>query len=130
MTRSQCGRLLDKGNAQGKDKALLEAACRNHMEVAQLLVEGGANLHPSVGISPLHCAVKARNPEMVSLLLKHGATPDFKPKSGFPTPMDWPERGGNDTIMNLLRDAKMEQATIPANPPSPAAGPASAPPIY
>ena len=120
--------LLDKGDTQGKDKALVEAACRNHLEVAQLLLERGVSPNPNGGFSALHCAVRDQHPEMVSLLLKYGANPDYK--SGLPTPLEWAERRGNDTIINLLRDARTKPGTIPANPPSPGGSTPSPPPIY
>jgi ankyrin repeat protein len=122
--------LLDQGDTRGMDQALFYAACLDHIEVAQLLLERGENPNPRQGMSPLHCAIREENPAMVSLLLKYGADPDYK--SGMPSPRKWAERKGNTTILELLRDAQPTRPATSARPPvtvptTPATPP---PPIY
>lgn len=60
-----------------KNSALSRAAFCNHLEIAALLLAGGASQKPtSWGDSPLFKATIAGNVEMVKLLLENGADPE------------------------------------------------------
>ena len=71
---------LARGFSPDGFSALALALFFGHIEIARLLVEGGAEVDaPStnaIRVSPLHSAVAGGKPELVDLLLSHGAAPD------------------------------------------------------
>jgi len=71
--------LLEKGadpNTAGQSSItpLIAAVVRGHTELAQLLINSGANVngHTTEGVTPLMAAVNS-NPDAISLLLAQGA---------------------------------------------------------
>ncbi|MGD8586822.1 MAG: ankyrin repeat domain-containing protein [Chloroflexota bacterium] len=59
--------------------ALAWAAPDNHIEIAEFLIEHGADVDqaaPVSGYRPVHIAAWLNHPEMVKLLLDHGSDPD------------------------------------------------------
>jgi len=97
---------------------LIAAIVGNHLAVVKLLLAAKAevNLEGEAGVvprrpaesgSPLHFAVAANRPEIVGLLLDHGANPDAQipahgePRAGM-TPLRAAVQGGNKEIAQLL----------------------------
>lgn len=81
----------------------LHVACRNkHKSVVELLVVATKNINARDGFerTPLHYATKAKAPEIVQLLLAHGADPDLKDKSGRPAG-GWAR--SRDTLQSLQK---------------------------
>jgi len=50
-------------------------ACRNRVEVAQVMLDAGANINETTkqGFTPLHCAVRGAQVDIAKLLLDKGA---------------------------------------------------------
>ncbi len=71
---------LARGFSPDGFSALALALFFGHVEIARLLLDGGADVNaPStnaIRVSPLHSAVAGGKPELVDLLLSRGAAPD------------------------------------------------------
>ncbi|MEM7249069.1 MAG: ankyrin repeat domain-containing protein [Acidobacteriota bacterium] len=94
---------LDQGNKAGI--TALTAACRHResLPTIEWLLRAGADpdLVPKNGVSALMKAVNSRVPEMVSLLLEHGADRAHRDKKGA-TALDLARRKKLDAIVGLL----------------------------
>jgi len=92
---------------------LYNAALRGHKEIAQLLIDAGADVNAKgdVGWTPLHNAVNFGHPsatEVIKLLIAKGADVNEKNDHG-ETPLDWAKATGHPKpkikkeMINLLR---------------------------
>ena len=64
---------------------LLHYTCKlNYLDVAKLLITGAANPNSKGKIddTPLHCAVQNGNTELVDLLIRNGADPNYTTELG------------------------------------------------
>jgi ankyrin repeat protein len=88
-----------------KVMALHSAVARKHTQIAQLLMEHGADVNAAQqgGFTPLLEAVHNEQVEMVGLLLAHGADPNQKNDEGV-SPLALAQSRGNATICTLLTD--------------------------
>jgi uncharacterized protein len=68
-----------------------------------LLLEAGADVNATQagGFTPLHSAAAAGKPELVKLLLKHGARADIRCDQG-KLPGDYARERGHDSVIELL----------------------------
>jgi ankyrin repeat protein len=87
-----------------KNQPLNAATTSNKMDIVQLLLKKGADVHFAQhgGITPLHAAAHNGNVEMVRTLLAHGANPNAKNDKG-ETPMDMATQQGHTNVLPLLR---------------------------
>jgi hypothetical protein len=95
----------DQANARGAHgiSALYHAVIRSHQDVAQLLVERGAEVNGDEGKSPaLHGAIMFNRPGMVEWLLAHGANPNLNNYKG-KTPLKTALEKKKLQIAELLR---------------------------
>ena len=96
------------------NESLNYAAFWGNVEIGAFLLERGAEIDsqpPKVyrprdrGRTALHAAVDTERPEMVRFLLKRGADPNVRDNNWDDTPLDWAEWGGNEEIIQMLRQA-------------------------
>jgi len=98
--------LIDSGadvNIQDKDQAtpLHEAALRDRVEIAKILLQKGAKVDPiSRGQTPLHMACAEGRTEVVRLLIENKA--DINALYNQSTPLHIASEGGFESIVNLL----------------------------
>ncbi|KAK6542283.1 Ankyrin repeat and SOCS box protein 3 [Orbilia ellipsospora] len=91
---------------------LAMAVVQGHYEIANLLIQKGANVnfvHAKTQMRPLHLAI-ARQPEkenLLRLLLDNGAERDARDTDGW-TSMMFSARKGNCSIIKMLIDAKAD----------------------
>jgi ankyrin repeat protein len=84
-------------------------ARKGDVETATIFLEHGADLHArdeDICSTPLGWAAKFGKPNMVELLLKHGAKPnlpDDLPDLAWATPLAWATRRGHAEIVDLLK---------------------------
>lgn len=83
-------RSQEEGVGHGNETALLSAAFWGRLEIAELLINSGANVNAKAdrSVVPLHEAARMRHVEVARLLLKHGADVNAKDDDG-KTPLDW-----------------------------------------
>jgi ankyrin repeat protein len=84
-TTSMVEMLLAHGaNVNSSDSPpLIEAVGAGNLDIAKLLLEKGANVNPrdyKIHLTTLEEALLNRNPEMISLLIAHGADPTLRTK--------------------------------------------------
>lgn len=112
-----CGRVSTIMHLLARDPKLVDAhqgdgfhplalACRfRHAEVVKYLLRAGALVNSPTRnkqkTTPLHCAVEARDIEIVRLLLTHNADPNVR-KSGGYTPTHIAAQYGDVDILRLL----------------------------
>ena len=107
--------LLDHGAKLKNSGAIVVAAAEGKADMVQFLLAKGADIdemgihHPhdrrydeTVG-SALHQAVRKGHPEIVSLLLREGASLDLKDLRGR-TPLALAEAEGNDAIKSIMKE--------------------------
>src|SRR5262249_42888281 len=77
------------------------ATNENHYDLAQVLIALGADVNAidDVSGSPLH--VSAGDPRLITLLLKHGASPNLRDGHGA-TPLYWAVINHDPVIVKLL----------------------------
>ena len=83
----------------------LHYACKlNHMDVASVLLAGGANPNAICQIddTPIHCAVQNGNAELVDTLIQHGGNPNYTTELGETIFDNWPPSAEND-LANVIR---------------------------
>jgi len=85
---------------------LMMAVSGGHIEIAQLLLNAGAdpNILEGEGVTPLVEAVEKDDIEMVKFLLKNGAKIDID--GMFYKPLDIAKKKGNSEIIKLLSKVK------------------------
>jgi ankyrin repeat protein len=104
--------LLERGadiNREGEDHttALTEAIKNGHAAIARVLLDHGADPNAGQGFlhdGPLSCAVERDSPDMVKLLLQHGAK--VRPE----TPR-WHLHGAGPEVVQALLDAGLDVNT-------------------
>ena len=101
---------------QGRDKTrtpLAQAILRNKTEIAELLLQSGANpdLQDSSQRTPLHLAVDRRNPAAVTALLKAKAKPNVGDRDGW-TPLHHAAAKNLPDIAKILLDGGANPMTL------------------
>ena len=100
-------------NAVGENNlsALMNAVKLNHLGVAKVLLEAGANTRvlDRAGDNLLAVAVNKNYPDMLALLLKQGVNPDLADSNGL-TALYWAEYLNRPALAQLLRDAGADPA--------------------
>jgi ankyrin repeat protein len=81
------------------------AVASNHLDIAKLLIENGANVNvkQQAGVTPLHSAAQNGNIEMLILLLENSANLNARMEGG-KLPADLAREKGFDKIADLLAD--------------------------
>lgn len=90
---------LNKLNAKD-ESALMLAALKGHLELAQTLIKNGADVNKT-GWTPLHYAASGGHLEVISLLLEHSAYIDAESPNGT-TPLMMAAMYGTPEAVNLL----------------------------
>lgn len=97
--------MLANGHSADGYPALGLAVFFGHEEVAQLLIEEGADVNSASKnaqrVTPLHAAVARRNVKLVGELLKRGADPDAEQAGGF-TPLHGAAYHGDREVIEAL----------------------------
>jgi ankyrin repeat protein len=96
--------ILDAVNDKNQLNTYLHLASdRGHKDIAELLIEKGANINQKVwsGNTPLHCASLYGHKEIVELLIANGATFDEENEIG-ETPLHFASAKGHKDIVKLL----------------------------
>ncbi len=100
---------IDAWDPQIKDHPLYSACASGSVEIAQLLIDHGANVNlvKNPSATPLIAATIQHevNEEMVRLLLKAGANPNLPEGNPFKSPLMAAANGANLTLMKLLIEA-------------------------
>jgi ankyrin repeat protein len=102
----------DQASATGAHglSALYHAAIRSNTDIAQLLLERGADVNEGEGKSPaLHGAIMFNRPDMVEWLLARGADPTLRNREG-KTPLKAALDRKKPEIAELLRQRAAEFA--------------------
>jgi uncharacterized protein len=83
---------------------LHDAVQQNHKDVAQYLLEKGADVNAGKtdGVTALHMAARNGNIEIITLLLEYGATINILDAKGW-TPLDRAEKWGQKNAAEFLR---------------------------
>lgn len=102
---SRTSRLSLARSAMGRDSVLIRAAQQGHLEVAQLLIEAGAdvNYRGFMGKSALYSAVENGRMSVASALLEKGANAAQASVAGI-TPIMEAARSGNHRLIQALLD--------------------------
>ena len=95
-------------NFASKDRECLlhRAAAHGHARAVQILLSRGSD--PCIATAttlqtPLHCAVRSRNPAILQLLFAHGAKPDIEARDALGrTPLSHAAEGGCNAVANFL----------------------------
>jgi len=92
---------------------LEDAICRNEIAKVKKLLKNGVNINNTRNISgdtPLFCAIKAKNVEMVNFLIEHGADVNYQMPHGYSalsiasSVSSW----GNEEIVELLLEKGLD----------------------
>ena len=88
------------------ERLLHRAAAHGHARAVQILLSRGVNLRVTTATTlqtPLHCAVRSRNPAILQLLFAHGAKPDIEARDALGrTPLSHAAEGACDAVAKLL----------------------------
>ena len=95
--------LLDEKDKHGRT-ALIWAAHNGHLQIAEALVDAGADLdlQDSYGFTALYCAAYSNKPAVVRLLVGRGADQTIKGSRG-ETAREHAARNGSAECADLLR---------------------------
>ena len=108
--------LLPAANGEERQRALGLCAQYGYAEIAQLLLDAGAdpNRYSPVGghshATPLHQAALAGHQDLVRLLVERGARRDIKDIHYNATPLEWAEHAGRTDIAEYLRTQERTNA--------------------
>ena len=83
----------------------LHYACKlNYLEVANVLLDGGANPNSicQINDTPIHCAVQNGSAELVDILIQNGGNPNYTTELGETIFDNWPPSAEND-LANVIR---------------------------
>ena len=92
--------------SESGERLLHRAAANGHTRAIQILLSRGAD--PRIPTTttlqtPLHCAVRSRNPAVLQLLFAHGAKPDIEALDGLGrTPLSYAAEGGCNAVAKFL----------------------------
>ena len=103
-------------------RAMFYAIEKNNVPYAQRVMQMNfdPNLHHDNGYTPLAYAALRGNPQMVEVLLKHGADPALPTRDG-ETAVELALRAGQTGIADMLKRARKEREAAPAAAPAPSA---------
>lgn len=114
-------RLIDSGADihKGNEQALHDACLRGRLEVVKLLVRSGANVNVVNALhTPLMMATSGKNPEVLRLLIHHGAQVNARREDGNTALFDAVRAGSAEMVRDLLKaganaNAKHEEGYTP-----------------
>ena len=101
--------LLSAANDEERQRALGLCAQHGYVEIAQLLLDAGAdpNRYSPVGghshATPLHQAALAGHEDVARLLVERGARGDIKDIHYNATPLEWADYAGRTNTAEYLR---------------------------
>ena len=103
-----CKLLMDAGaDIHGGFSPLHHASAKDHIAVAHLLLEAGANPNAPeddfAGLTSLHLAAGNVNPEIGELLLRYGADPTAKTREGH-TCMEYAQDANNTKLVAAFKE--------------------------
>ena len=88
------------------ERILHRAAVYGHARVMGILLSRGVDTRITTSTTfetPLHCAVRSRNPAILQLLFAHGAKPDIEARDALGrTPLSHAAEGGCDAVAKFL----------------------------
>ena len=88
------------------ERLLHRAATHGHARAVQLLLSRGSDPRIATATTlqtPLHCAVRSRNPAILQLLFAHGAEPDIEARNALGrTPLSHAAEGGCNAVAKFL----------------------------
>ena len=92
--------------SEDHERLLHRAAAYGHSRAVQILLSRGSDPHIAMATTlqtPLHCAVRSRNPAILQLLFAHGAKPDIEARDALGrTPLSHAAEGGCDAVGKFL----------------------------
>ena len=97
----------DSNFASGDRECLLHrAAAHGHVRAVKILLSRGSDPRIATAITlqtPLHCAVRSRNPAILQLLFAHGAKPDIEARDALGrTPLSHAAEGACNAVAKFL----------------------------
>jgi uncharacterized protein len=123
MIGAQGSKVIDAHASDGFTPLAL-ACFFGHAEVGAFLVDQGANVNLAAAnpmrVAPLHAAVSARQPSIVSMLLSAGANPNQPQQQGW-RPLHGAAQNGDEACVKLLlekgaeRDVRADNNQTPAD---------------
>jgi len=87
-------------NVKSNGKYLYGCLARNCIETIEILINAGADVNQSKGLTPMHFAAKAGNLDLMKILLVNGA--DLSQCKTAPTPMHLAVKEGHIQVVKLL----------------------------
>jgi hypothetical protein len=102
-------------------RAMFYAVEKNNVPYGQRVMQMNfdPNLYHDNGYTPLAYAALRGNPQMVEMLLKHGADPALPTRDG-ETAVELALRAGHTAVADMLKRARKERDAAPAPAPTPA----------
>ena len=92
--------------SEDRERLLHRAAANGHARAVQILLSRGSDPRITTATTlqtPLHCAVRSRNPAILQLLFAHGAKPDIEARDALGrTPLSHAAEGGCNAVAKFL----------------------------